>query len=237
MKICFVMYGNNLGYIQFAERMVNFLKKYIDAKFCIYNELWLSRQFEFIEKTKFFIYDKRGGGYWSWKPYIILDAVKNNLDYDLFIYMDVNLYLLVKPHIFLNKIINVLKNKLMCFREYPEKNYIWTKRDCFIRMECDKNKYWNSMQVNASMVAFMNKIESINFIKEWSEYCMDIYCVADYPSELGKNLPGFKDHRHDQSILSILQCKYNIIPEPSHCEFDGIITKQWSEQVKINMEL
>jgi hypothetical protein len=41
--------------------------------------------------------------------------------------------------------------------------------------------------------------------------------ISDLPNITKPNLKGFKDHRHDQSILSNLAVKYNINlnPQPS----------------------
>ena len=43
------------------------------------------------------------------------------------------------------------------------------------------------------------------------KYCADERCVSDIPNQCGlENLDGFQDHRHDQSIITLLQLKYNL---------------------------
>jgi hypothetical protein len=86
----------------------------------------------------------------------------------------------------------------------------YTKRDCFILMDCDEEKYWNSGQVYASISFWKNCKQSIEFLEEWISYCSDENIVTDKPNTLGENIPGFVDHRHDQSIFSNLVLKKGI---------------------------
>jgi hypothetical protein len=86
----------------------------------------------------------------------------------------------------------------------------WTKRDCFHYMDCDTEEYWNATQVEAGLSAWFKNKSSINFCKEWLHFCKMPSLITDTPNTCGKdNLPGFKDHRHDQSILTNLVLKTN----------------------------
>jgi hypothetical protein len=43
------------------------------------------------------------------------------------------------------------------------------------------------------------------FVWTWLDYCADPRGLTDHPNELGPpDLPGFIEHRHDQSVLSVL---------------------------------
>lgn len=42
---------------------------------------------------------------------------------------------------------------------------------------------------------------------EWSQ---NENILTDTPNITGENYPTFKDHRHDQSVLSLMAHKYNI---------------------------
>jgi hypothetical protein len=50
---------------------------------------------------------------------------------------------------------------------------------------------------------------NIEFLKEWQRYLRDPRIVTDENNMYGINFPEFKDHRHDQSVLTILCTKYN----------------------------
>ena len=52
--------------------------------------------------------------------------------------------------------------------------------------------------------------KAFDFLDKWLHYCMDRRCITDDPNECGlPNYNGFCDHRHDQSICSILGYKEN----------------------------
>jgi hypothetical protein len=69
----------------------------------------------------------------------------------------------------------------------------------------------------------------VSFIDEWLTYSEDYRLITDSPNECGlNNYPEFYDHRHDQSILSLLGRKYNIknIPDISQYGNGRWVTSQ-----------
>ena len=62
----------------------------------------------------------------------------------------------------------------------------------------------------ASFVLLRRSFKSIRFVSEWLTYATDPRAVSDLPSVLGENAPTFKDHRHDQSILSLMAEKWGL---------------------------
>jgi hypothetical protein len=90
-------------------------------------------------------------------------------------------------------------------------NYInseWTRRDTFVNMNCDEEKYWNAAHLQCNMIAIKKTALMVNFIGEW------LFKSLDYDIMFGNNqypnFEGFREHRHDQSIFSILVAKYNL---------------------------
>ena len=64
----------------------------------------------------------------------------------------------------------------------------------------------------ASYIIVRKSTESFSFISEWLTYAQDSRALTDDPNVLGKdNYDGFIDHRHDQSILSLLAKKWKLI--------------------------
>ena len=51
--------------------------------------------------------------------------------------------------------------------------------------------------------------ETLHLVNEWYKLACDYHILDDSPS-IAKNSRHFKDHRHDQSIFSLLTKKYNI---------------------------
>jgi hypothetical protein len=151
----------------------------------------------------------RGLGYWLWKPYIILKAIESLEEEDILIYSDCGIEITgdLKP------LISICKDKENILL-FSNRNYInaqYTKRDCFLLMNCDHEKYWYSMQCDAAFMLFKKCNYTLCFLNEWMEYCKDSRIITDFENTLNKeNFPGFIEHRHDQSVISLLAEKYNI---------------------------
>ncbi len=153
----------------------------------------------------------RGGGYWIWKPQIILKALDEIEDGDYVVYTDAG-------SAFINRI-ELLTNALeksgqdiMCFSlKHIEAQ--WTKRDAFILMECDSEEYVNSEQLLATYIIVRKSSESIEIIRKYASYVLDRRIVTDEPNVMGKpNYPGFIENRHDQTVWSLLCKKKGIKP-------------------------
>ena len=78
-------------------------------------------------------------------------------------------------------------------------------------MDCDSEVYWSATQLTAAHALFKNTARSRSFVDEWLNHCATERILTDQPNALGRaNLPGFIEHRHDQSVLSLLALKRGI---------------------------
>lgn len=169
----------------------------------------------FYESHKHILDQKRGCGYWLWKPYFLKRVFDFCNEGDVVMYRD-SAIMQIKD---LSDIINVLleRNNILNFTVNDgngEEREI-TKRDCFILLDCDNEKFWTGElkgQVNAAYSFFVVNNFTYNFVSTWLEYCKDERILTDKPSTLGENYSMFIDHRHDQSIFSLLCKKNNIKP-------------------------
>jgi len=184
---------------------------------------------EFKEKNKHILEQERGAGFWLWKPYVIKKALENiNYD-DILYYSDSGISFISD----INEIVDIMDStdeKLLLFElEDIHPNWRWTKRDCFILMDLDKEPYLSKNQLLASYMLMRKNDFVISFIDEWLKYGQDYRIITDSPNELGEqNYGDMYDHRHDQSILSLLGRKYNIknIPDISQYGNDRRDIKQ-----------
>lgn len=169
---------------------------------------------EFITKNLEIWKNPRGFGYWCWKPYIILKTLMELDDGDMVIYVDsCNLVVSDLSIIFdeCNKSEIVLfDNRDGNYSGDSWKNLRWTKRDCFRLMNCDTSKYWNGDQINASYQVYKKTDKSIKFLNEYINFCENKNIISDDPNITFENFDEFEDHRHDQSIASLLAIKYDI---------------------------
>jgi hypothetical protein len=86
-------------------------------------------------------------------------------------------------------------------------NKDWGRRDTFVNMGLDEERYWNSLQMQANIVGFCKNEKTMNFVTEWKDYSLDykvMFGENKYP-----NFPSFREHRHDQEIYSLLVEKYS----------------------------
>ena len=166
--------------------------------------------FEFTDKVSNILKIKRGLGLCVWKPYIILEAFKNMKEGEHIVYVDSADML--HPHIF-SYIEQCLNSRDILLVPSPNHNLQkhFTKRDCFLMMNCDEQKYWDALQIEAGFVVAKKKESVIQIFNEWLSFCMNENIITDIPNISGlDNLPNFVTHRHDQSIMSNLAVKYNI---------------------------
>lgn len=151
---------------------------------------------------------KKGYGYWIWKPFIILNELQKLNDDEILIYIDSTD---IPEKIFFDIVLDHFNNNDLLLINRGYKHGEWTKRDCFVLMDCDNDSYYNSVQLEAGIMALKKNGFNINLIKEWFEFMKDEKILTDIPNTCGlPNLPNFKDHRHDQSILTNLSIKHNL---------------------------
>src|SRR5207244_3208766 len=71
----------------------------------------------------------------------------------------------------------------------------WTKRDCFVRLECDEPRYHRAPMLDAAFLLFANTARARAFVDEWLEGCSDARALTDAANQCAQpNLPGFIEH-------------------------------------------
>lgn len=155
--------------------------------------------------------NKRGYGYWIWKPYIANKTLKLMKEGDFLVYMDAGACFTADIHI-LTDIMNRDKIDIMIFCLHSIEKY-YTKRDALILMECDSPEYIETPQRCATYFLLRKSAYSENFIDEWLKYAKDRRIITNDENVMGlPNYEGFVENRHDQTILSLLSKKWGIKP-------------------------
>ena len=174
-----------------------------------------SYDFEDIKQTPFYAENRAildhptGMGYWLWKPYIVLEALKDAAEGDIVVYSDAGLEI-TAPLDALLALCSV-QSPILLFGNGDFINATWTKRDCFILMTCDRPYYWNAPQCDAAFCVFRRCETSLRFVTEWLDYCRDPRIITDDPNTAGRrDLPDFREHRRDQSVLSLLAASHKL---------------------------
>jgi len=151
----------------------------------------------------------RGAGYWLWKPYIITKALDKLKDGDYLCYCDAgaNFISSVDPLI---TTLDLYQQDLFA-GELRTAAKTYTKRDVFVHNRQDTKEYTDAYMRDASF-QFIKKTDfAVHFYHEYLEQCCLSHLITDEPNIYGlPNYPEFIDHRHDQSIYSILALKYRL---------------------------
>lgn len=177
----------------------------------------ISWKWENYKKTDYYINNKalydshpRGLGYWSWKPCIIYETMQTISDGDYILYHDSgrNCYNYdpsydVRPFI---RYIDTHCNGLGVFFGRYQHNEL-TKRDCFVLMNCDDKKYHGHKQVVATWHFWKKNDFCMRILKDWMYWCFHPSRIISNDASKEPNLPQFRGHRHDQSILTNLVLK------------------------------
>lgn len=183
------------------EDQQKFLEKIHSKNFNIlsYNREWLIST-NFYKDNQSILDESFGGGWWVWKPHVILDALSKVEENDYIIYCDCGD--MISPNI-KSYVENTLNDDEFCLLLLGnDKNKNYTRRDCFILMDCDEEDYWNSTQLEAGVQVWKKTEQSINIISDWMKFCLDPRIIKNDPSVLGEEFETFKEHRNDQSVLT-----------------------------------
>lgn len=177
---------------------------------------------EFYYKNKNILDQSRGAGFWLWKPYFISKTLERMENGDLLVYSDSGSFYQNSPQPLIDLILKDEKG-VLSFELKGLMENVYTKRDTFVLMDLDEPKYTESSQREATYIWLIKNDFTVNLVKEYLEYAQDERIITDLISE-NKNYDVFKDHRHDQSIWSLLCKKYDIEPHK--------LISQWGEGMK-----
>jgi hypothetical protein len=165
---------------------------------------------EYYRRNRSILDETCGAGCWAWKPYFILQAIERLSEGDILFYCDAGSLFIDSPSPLID-ICNSATHGIVLFDARPLTNRQFTKRDCFVRLNCDAPKYWNAHAAIATILVLRKCAAALSVMEEWLTHCYDRAAITDDPNICGqKNLRGFLQHRWDQSILSLLAAKHSL---------------------------
>ena len=170
---------------------------------------------EFKTKHAKILSAPRGAGYWLWKPKIIDMTMEISNYGDFVFYIDAGNVIIGDINPLFDRCINSDGILLFDNRDgTPDGschlNKTWTKRKAFHLMDFDYDTFYNAPQVDASYQLYQKGISSLKFIELYLHYCSIPEIIMDDEMPDPMNLTGFRDHRHDQSVLSMLAKSWRV---------------------------
>jgi len=197
-KIHFVTFGCDKFFKHSRKRLADEA-----SKSGWFDKIFIYEPNDLLEYKKSF--KGRGAGYWWWKSVVQSLALNEIDDGDLLLYLDAGCYInKYGKNIFDEYVDIVNKNEgFLAFNSPPaiEKNY--TKRDLFKLLDCDTTHYTDSNQIGSGVVIYKKNNLTIEFLNEFQKISLTPHSLNDYDS-YNQNYKGFIEHRHDQSVFSLL---------------------------------
>jgi hypothetical protein len=196
----------------------------------VFDDVWLEahplRQVNrALHETK----DKRGLGWFWWKPLLVFEAFKTMADGDVCLLLDADTYPASAPSL-LPLFDLARRDGIVCFDCSGRLQKHWCRRDAYICMAQDEPKYHES-QAGCARFGLFKKGDwrALQFLIEWWAYNLNPLANTrekdgerDVPSKLGPELPdfdttrgsGFCEHRTEQAIYTLLAHKYGVPLQP-----------------------
>lgn len=165
---------------------------------------------------KFIKNNKRGYGYMIWKPYIILKQLEKMEENDILFFADAGCIItndyIHNINIAIDYMINN-DNIISQMNHITVLEISWNKNDLIKYLNLENNeKVLLSPQLETNQLLFKKTDKIYNFVKKWYEIMCNYHLINDNPS-ITTNDSTFKEHRHDQSVFSLLK-KMTFEPTP-----------------------
>lgn len=221
MKIFLVSYSTKNYRV--SQLLLNVSAKIFGVDKCYsYTENKIKNTIFYAQNIEIFK-QKKGGGFWLWKYYIIGEVLKKINENDILVYCDSGILFTKR----IDKLIDILKsnNGILLFNQNAP-NKFWIKRDCYLALNSDNEAYYNAPQIIGNVQLFQKNNHSIAFVEEVLSISNKDNLITDSPNKFGKpNLDTFIEHRHDQAIATLIAHNYGLklYPDPTQFSNENII--------------
>ena len=208
-KIHIITFANKKFIQNYDDINHSFKKKGITKNdITLYDLNWVKYNSNYYNDNKKIFDSVRGAGYWAWKPLIIIDKLNKVSDGEIVIYQDCGKGFIYKPFLFPKNILSLVeKNNFCCgvnIAEYGY-NYKWSKPSLISKIYFGGKAFLdNSFQVQATWSFWKKVKESFDYLYKWRDICLNYDNISDNRINDDKNCEFLIDHRHDQSINTLI---------------------------------
>lgn len=200
---------------RYQAKKFNIFEIIVVDKHHLYYKAFIDMYYDFLKENQ------RGFGYWLWKPFIIKMVLEDSEPDDVIIYADVGCELssLGKSRL-LNYIKCLNRQPLLAFKvRNSDPEVQWTKRE-LIKLLNPEFHCLDSPQIAATFIYFKKCEEASIFVDDWlriSTIDSCFYITDDYYLMQSED---FIEHRHDQSIFSLLYKNHGFYFSSDENQFD-----------------
>src|SRR5690606_16126436 len=149
---------------------------------------------DFYEKHKSILDERRGAGYWLWKPYVILKTMERAPEGAIIMYVDSGFSFKNSP----KALLNLSKDHTIILVQYDPAVYgrieKVTARGALEKMNCTDEACRNGFRTMGGFGIFKNTPVSRRFVKQWLDYCSDEDIIKGRSLDGKPQFPGFTNH-------------------------------------------
>ena len=220
--IHFITFGQGGNFIEAAKRLLQQaydIRVFDDLQ--IFTDEDLKCDTDYWNKHgAFTLANRRGYGYFLWKPYLIMKTMQKIKDGDILVYADAGCEIDPENEERIDQLRHLFEvvklDKIIGSECNLERKM--NKMDILVNMGVlDNEKILNSSQRQATAVMFYKCKDTMTFAKTWYEMGC-IYSNIDDSQSVYRNFPFYDEHRHDQSIFSLLTKKMNLYSQTERIE-------------------
>jgi hypothetical protein len=151
---------------------------------------------------------ERGYGLWAWKPYVILQTLDLLEQGDVVFYADSGCSVAGVAAETLKVVLNTLRQApdriMVADDEFGYSIRTWTKAEVIDHLKIAvHDSALDGRMWSANRIALQNTPQNRMLIERWCDLASILRLIDDSASNC-KEHPGFREHRHDQSILNLL---------------------------------
>ena len=154
----------------------------------------------------FLLGNRRGYGYWIWKPFMIFERLKMIPMNSFLVAADSGYEISPSGFVRFNQYIEMAAAHDFLGFEIDEKIGEWTKGDLLSYFDVShQSPLLQDKQIQAGFLIVKKTYSTMLFFSHWAEAAVarNYSLINDAPSTT-PNPPGFAEHRHDQAILTLL---------------------------------
>lgn len=161
------------------------------------------------QPSREFFLGTRGLGYWSWKPLVISKALRELPSYyDGIVYIDSGCTLNHNP-VADARMVDYFEMSQsfegLAFQMPENLESHWTKIDLAVKLGLVRSSSWQTGQLVGGINFWKTGERSRTLAREWVDLCFaEGFRFLDDSASSQVESKGFVEHRHDQSIFSLL---------------------------------
>jgi len=207
MKLHFISFFDGLSHNKYMRGAIALEKMVIDMNIFSSIKFYTAKDLEedpgFSYNMDFCKANRRGFGYWLWKPFIICKRLNELNEGDILFYCDACTYINSNFRQRFIEYIEMTKANVNgnLFFEYLNPIGDWCKFDVIDELEAQGLIYEKEIVPGVLFTSATPHNKAL--FNLWYQTCCNKHMITDTPS-IRPNLPQFIEHRHDQTIFSIL---------------------------------